>query len=168
MQEIWKDIKGYEGRYQVSNLGNIMSLKKNKILKVFPDGDGYLLASLYDGKKKTFRVHRIVATHFIENILNKEQINHKDCNKQNNSVSNLEWVTRRENTEHAVNNGLYNNGLNNLDIKDNPRNSKITKKQAIEIREVYSKKRISHSELGSMYGLKRSAISDIINKKSWK
>lgn len=121
MQEIWKDIKGYEGLYQVSNLGRIKSLKRQRevnlmystkatvperILK-YGTSQGYLAVTLAKNKVNTkIRVHKLVALNFIPNPENKPHINHKDGNKHNNSVDNLEWVTPKENTKHAIENGL--------------------------------------------------------------
>ena len=105
--EIWKDIPDYEGLYQASNLGNIKSLKKNIILRQNGDNYGYMQVILYNGEtRKTGKVHRLVGKAFIENPENKPQINHKDGNKKNNHVSNLEWLTNRENKKHAINTGL--------------------------------------------------------------
>lgn len=107
MQETWKDIKGYEGLYQVSNLGRVKGLKRNKILKPGKDKDGYLYVTLYNMYKlKGQKVHRLVAQTFILNPENKPQVNHIDGNKQNNIVNNLEWCTRLENIEHAWKTGL--------------------------------------------------------------
>lgn len=106
MQEIWKDIKGYENLYQVSNYGNVRSLnhfrstgkgqclQKGKILKPGIQNVGYKFVVLSkNGKTKGFRVHRLVAQTFIENPNNYPCINHKDENKLNNNVDNLEWCT---------------------------------------------------------------------------
>lgn len=100
--EIWKDIKGYEGLYQVSNLGNIKSLfRYKKILKPTKNTLGYLKVSLYKDKKiKVMSVHRLVAEAFLENTNNFTDINHKDGNKTNNKVENLEWCTRQQNILH--------------------------------------------------------------------
>lgn len=100
--EKWKPIKNYESLYEVSDLGNIKSLKRNVILKVRNDKNGYLVINLCKkGKTKTFKVHRLVAHEFIDNPLNKKEINHKDGNKQNNRVNNLEWCSSKENQIHA-------------------------------------------------------------------
>lgn len=115
MKEIWKDIKGYEGLYQVSNLGNVMSWVNNSqhkrtrglILKPRISKHGYYYINIYkDGKRKTVKNHRLVATHFISNPKNLPCVNHRDGNKLNNKVSNLEWVTYSENRNHAINTGL--------------------------------------------------------------
>lgn len=112
MQVIWKDIKGYEGRYMVSNHGEILSTKfngkgKSRILKQNDKGRGYLSVSLYKDKKvKPRTVHRIVAETFIPNPNNLPQINHIDGNKKNNNINNLEWCTAKENVQHAWKNGL--------------------------------------------------------------
>lgn len=111
MVEIWKDVKDYEGKYQVSNLGRVKSLiyknnannriyKREKILKLFHDRNGYLRVDLKMGKRKNAQVHRLVAIAFIDNTYNKPQVNHKDKNKENNKVENLEWVTNGENQLH--------------------------------------------------------------------
>ena len=106
MQEIWKDIKGYEGLYQVNNFGNIKNTK-GLLIKQFDNHYGYLIVSLFKNKKqKSFPVHRLVAINHIENPSNYEQVNHIDGNKLNNCVDNLEWCTRSQNQIHAFQNGL--------------------------------------------------------------
>lgn len=114
MQEIWKDIEGYEGFYQVSNFGTIKSLSRyikfgnktrysnERILKFHKDKDGYKKVILQkSGKAQNYLIHRLVAQAFIPNPDNKPQINHKDGDKQNNKVDNLEWCTPSENMIHA-------------------------------------------------------------------
>lgn len=109
--EIWKDIKGYEGWYQISNLGNVKSVKREikysngiivpypeKVLKGFIKPNGYKVIDLYKNKKKKkFYIHRLVAESFIDNPLNKPEINHINENKLDNRVGNLEWCTSSEN-----------------------------------------------------------------------
>jgi len=107
--EVWKDVIGYEGLYQVSNLGNVKTCKE-KILKKSFTIDFYHRVNLLNGsenKSKNFRIHRLVAMAFIENLENKETVNHIDGNKQNNNVENLEWATRKEQTQHALRTGLF-------------------------------------------------------------
>ena len=114
MSEIWKDIPGYEGLYQVSNMGRILSLNyghrkswNKKELKLSRSNSGYYHVQLYkNGIVSTKLIHVLVATVFVENCGNKPEVNHKDGNKKNNCASNLEWVTRKENLKHAVENGL--------------------------------------------------------------
>ena len=119
MEEIWKDIEGYERLYQISNLGNVKSLdryiiNKNGDKQYFPGkyltqgiSDNYLKVTLSkNNKQRTFRVHILVARAFIPNPENKPEVNHMDGNKQNNRVDNLEWNTRSENELHAYKNGL--------------------------------------------------------------
>lgn len=113
--EIWKDIKGYEGYYQVSNFGRVKSIERDiphgnriihlhsKILKNRYDAGGYIRISLCkNGVQKSFALHRLVAEHFIPNPNNLPQINHKDENKENNNVDNLEWCTPKYNTNYGT------------------------------------------------------------------
>ena len=123
MEEIWEDIKNYEGLYQASNLGRIRSRykynsrsnnnanlsDKYKMIKPIQISrtNNYLKVSLVKNKKaKQIRVHKIIAETFIDNPYNKLEINHKDGNKHNNKVDNLEWCTTKENIRHAYKNNL--------------------------------------------------------------
>jgi len=110
MKEIWKRIKGFDN-YQISNKGNVIGIG-NFILKSHISNAGYKLIVLTkENKRKCFLVHRLVALHFIENIYNKDYINHIDLNKLNNVSSNLEWCTAKENMRHAINNGRLDNSF---------------------------------------------------------
>ena len=111
MKEIWKNVTGYENYYQVSNFGNVRSLdrldsagrkRKGRTLIPIVDNLGYCSVHLLkNGKTKTIRIHRLVALEFLENPLNYKEINHKDENKQNNSVKNLEWCDRKYNMNYG-------------------------------------------------------------------
>ena len=119
MNEIWQDIAGYEGYYQVSNLGRVKSVsrkvsnghsmvnKEERILLPNTLAKGYYQVTLYNGKtRKCFQVHRLVAMVFIPNPKSLPQVNHKDGNKQNNIADNLEWCDNSGNQLHAWRIGL--------------------------------------------------------------
>ena len=103
MDEIWKDIEGYNGLYQVSNAGRIRSIhySKSKILKQNIIRNYYYVSLSKCGLAKKLRVSRLVAKAFIDNSFNKQQVNHIDGNKLNNCINNLEWCTASENLKHA-------------------------------------------------------------------
>lgn len=109
MQEIWKPIDGYEGRYEISNFGRLKSYLQDRNGKIKIGNKtfkGYRTALLYDadGNKKWIPIHRLVANAFIENPMNLPQINHKDENKENNHVENLEWCTNAYNHNYGTRN----------------------------------------------------------------
>lgn len=110
MDEIWKDIEGYEGLYQVSNLGRVKSLNFNhtneeKILKPKKERKGYLRIGIYKNNiQKYYSVHRLVAEAFLSNTNNFPEVNHRDENKENNCVSNLEWCDKKYNCNYGTRN----------------------------------------------------------------
>lgn len=125
MKEIWKSIVGYEGYYEVSNSGRIKSLtrtetyfhatagklvsrtRQGRMMELKEDRYGYMTVHLrMDGSSKHCTVHRLVAEAFIPNAFNKSTVNHKNCDKKDNSLCNLEWATVSEQTKHAYDNGL--------------------------------------------------------------
>ena len=175
MVYIWKDIKGYEGLYQVSDSGKVKSLTRKNIRrdgvvrilkgkKINPklSKHGYLFVTLSkNGKLKNMSIHRLVAVAFIDNSHNKMEVNHKDGNKLNNSVDNLEWMTRKENMLHAKKNKLINYK------GDSSPNRKLTVENSKQIRKLYEKGKFTQSEIGKMFNVHQSVISNVINNKSW-
>ena len=177
MKEVWKDIKDFEGFYQISNLGRLKTLARTvgarngktreisaKILVIQHNEQGYCRITFTKNKKIFGRkVHRLVAYHFIgEPSTNQTDVNHKDGNKENNRVDNLEWCTRGENVSHAIRTGLKKITGVKLDFKT-----------ANRIRDIYE---ATEPELGHMpamrsltkkYNVSISTIRDIITKKTW-
>jgi hypothetical protein len=158
MKEIWKDIVGYKGLYQISNLGRVRSLPRKwvntqKILIPQPNKQGYLLFGLNRcGKQKRVQAHRLVAIHFISNPNNLPEVNHIDFNKANNQTNNLEWTSSADNTEHALRYGKVFGVKLNYEI-------------AAKIRE--RKGTSSQRELAIEFGVGPDQISRILNYKVW-
>jgi hypothetical protein len=120
MQEIWRNIEGYEQYYQISSYGRVKSkdrkvtnglgnwIKKSRYIKPIPNNQGYLRIQVTkDGIRERIFVHRLVAKAFIPNPEGKPHVNHMDSNPLNNNVENLEWVTHKENMHHAINKGRF-------------------------------------------------------------
>lgn len=134
--QVWKDVKGYEGIYKVSNEGKVFSIVSNRNLKQSRGSkrSPYLRVMLCkQGSKKTVMVHRLVAEAFIPNPSTKEQVNHIDGDKLNNCETNLEWVTRAENQQHAWKEGLHehtrevlrDNGRKNIEKVNDKKRCKV-------------------------------------------
>lgn len=176
MKEIWEDVKRFEDRYKISNLGNIKSLpnkwyfsnggyreSKGKILKKRIGNTGYYYVCIRDKNKciKKVNIHRIVAEAFIKNSNNKPFVNHIDGNKLNNNVNNLEWVTMQENFDHAVKNNLTAKG-------EKCALHKLTEKQVIEIRKLYKEKSgWTYKKLSAAFNTCESNIYYILSGKYW-
>lgn len=161
MKELWKDIKGYEGIYQVDCIGRIKSLKRNIILKKRIGTKGYSFICIYkDGLPKYYSVHRLVAIAFISNPMNKPCVNHLNGIKDDNRIENLEWVTDSENKIHAFATGLR------TDVGENSHYSKLTTDNVINIRRLALSK--THNEIAKMYNVSRVNVTKIINYKTWK
>lgn len=182
MQEIWKDIKGFEGRYQVSNLGNIKSLPikikqksngggfhyqtlRGKILIPVPNSKGYLRVVLRtQEKREVWFVHRLVATHFVENPNNKPIVNHIDNVHTNNVANNLEWCTHQENLKHAV-------GIKGIWVTkgEERENSILTEEDVRWIKEnaIKGDKILGYKSLSKKFGVSPQHIGNIIRGKKW-
>jgi len=167
--EIWLDVIGYEGYYQVSNIGRVKSLErkvvcnssfriaKGYMLNAGSDKDGYLKVVLSkDRLRKTVSIHRIQAIAFIPNPLKKPCVNHKNGIKYDNNLSNIEWVTVSENAKHAHKMGL-------LSTKNG---AKVTEKEVLEIRKIG--KSMLQKEIAKIYNIHSSTIGYILANKTWK
>lgn len=175
IQEIWKHIKGYEGLYLISNLGRVKSLprekltpkgtqcmSKEKFLKTNPSKMGYPVVMLsLNCDIKLHKLHRLIAIAFIPNIENKPFINHKDGNKLNNSLDNLEWCTAKENIQHA-----FDTGLRVSSKGENQGSSKLTAKNILEIRERL-KNGEKQSAIARAYNVHKATIWGIKNNITW-
>jgi len=176
---IWKDIKGWKGEYQVNRKGQIKSLSRPKrfvlhgkerylmtkeiLLKPYLGTDGYTYYFLCNKtKKKTAHLgrHRLIAIYFIPNPSRKKEVNHKNCNRQDDRIGNLEWVTRIENTRHSIKNSKYSICKPG---EDNPA-AKLTEKQ---IRAIRRDNRV-HRIIAMSYGVCRENISQIKRYTRWK
>lgn len=160
MQEVFKDINGYEGLYQISNLGKVKSFNHGspKILKSGKSTSGYSQVYLCKNKtKRQCQIHRLVAMAFIDNPDNKKDVNHINGIKTDNIVANLEWNTRAENIKHA-----YLIGLNK--IGENHGNAKLKESQVLSI----LNDNRSHSKIALDYHVSRKLISKIKSRKLWK
>jgi len=170
--EIWKDIPGYEGLYQVSDMGRVKSvarikqngrsyhLAKERILKQNLLSSGYLRIGLHkNAKRKSLSVHRLVLLVFVgESDLT---VNHKDGIKTNNTLNNLEYCTQSENIKHAFRLGLTDHGGEN-----NPQ-SKLSKSDVRKIRALYKTGKYLFTEIGEMFNVTGKHVSKIINRKYW-
>lgn len=172
MDEIWKQIKGYEGRYEISNMGRVKSLSRLKVIRKarFITKEKLLRYPIINyphvtlsnslGVRKTELIHRLIAIAFIPNPDEKPEVNHIDGNPKNFSISNLEWVTKSENGKHAfkIGNKVAKKGEDNEQCI-------LTDKEVTEIRQKYNTGNYTTRKLGLMYGVSCGYISILINNK---
>lgn len=169
MHEIWKPVVGYEGLYEVSCFGNIRSIDRidsagmrraGKMMHQCNDLDGYLLTGFcMNGKTRSMRVHRIVAEAFISNPDALPHVNHIDGDKKNNRVENLEWVTHRQNKEHAKNHGLTARGTGSG-------RSTLSEKDVDAIRKM-TQEGFGPKAISKMLGIGISAINHVRQGRCW-
>lgn len=168
----WKNIRGYKGHYMISNHGEVWSLQRTaktiygkrqvpgKILKLRISNQGYLRAHLCKNNiRKMFSVHRLVALAFIPNPTRRTTVNHRDSNKLNNHVANLEWLTIGENHKHSFDNGRY-----KMLGKNHPQ-SKLGNQKVKQIRKSYGK--IPSRVLAKKFNISPSTICDIVKRRTW-
>lgn len=162
--EIIKDIKGFEGRYTISNLGIVRSLLTGKEMKPYITSKGYARVNLrfaHSREYKSLLVHRLVAGNFIPNPNNYKEINHKDCNRLNNKVDNLEWCDRFYNIKYAFEKGRASNkGVRNP-------NSKLNEDDIEAIKAMMKTGRFFQSDIAKLFNVHKNTIQMIDSNKTW-
>ena len=160
--------------YVIEYDGCILS-KQNKPLKFAIDKKGYCRVGLMiNGKLTTKKVHRLVCEMYKENPYNKGQVNHIDGNKLNNHIDNLEWCTAKENTKHAIDNGLFVFSTKESSVNTNPKKGELngmsilTNTDILDIRSSFLPRKITRKILALKYNVSEHCIKDIVNRKSWK
>lgn len=163
MTEEIKNIRGYEGRYTISNLGIVRSLITNKVLNPGITKFGYARINLRDenNKSKSFFVHRLVAMNFLQNPNNYPEVNHIDCNRLNNRTDNLEWVSKKQNIKHSF---LY--GKKSNKGRKNP-NAKLIEEDIVAIRALNKTGRFSNNQISKLFNISSSSVDNIINNTTW-
>lgn len=169
--EIWKDVVGFEGYYQVSNLGQVKRIAggpgavADRILKPARRGY-YLFVGLWrDGEPTLQSIHRLVAEAFLSCPLEHHQVNHKNGDKHDNRAENLEWVTPSENLIHAC---TILGFQPPIIIGDANPKAKLTQHDVMKIRQLYATGNYSQRELGQQFGVSKQNIADIVHRRIWK
>lgn len=155
---MWKDIKEYEGLYIISDKGEIKN-KMGQLKKLNIAKNGYVIVDLYKNNiRHTYLVHRLVAQAFIDNPYNLDLINHKDGNKQNNCIENLEWCDYSYNLKHAIKNNLRRENYEYASV--------LSKEEVLEIPKMV-KWGLSKCEIARALNVNIGAIKDIFKGKTW-
>lgn len=159
--EIWKDVKEFEGHYQVSNLGNVRSIKFGKILPIVETNKfGYKKFMLRKPNyKKIVFTHRVVAECFINNPLNKPFVNHKNSIKNDNNIENLEWCTASENLKHSFSHGK------NSQVGERNAKSKLTSDEVYKIK--FETDGMIHSQIAKIYNIHTNHVGSIKRNERW-
>ena len=165
-KEVWKDVVGYEGFYEVSDMGNVRDKRIMVVRKATVNKVGYSVVGLTaNGNRKLFLLHRLIALAFIDNPENKPQINHKNGVKTDNYLSNLEWVTNKENAIHATEMGLKDydkiRGVKN-------HNNKLSESDVREIRRDYIEGVTAKKIFATKYNVASASIGQIVRREIWK
>jgi hypothetical protein len=167
MKEEWKWIKNFKGLYKISNKGRVKSYHKSKDGKILSSKNvsSYECITLCKNGKRFYRkIHRLVGKHFIDNPKNKPEINHIDCNKHNNKVTNLEWVTSRENSLHAYkNNPDMINGMIDYNKNERPKTILQLDKETNEVISEFNNSKKAEKATGVCY----RNILQVANKREF-
>jgi predicted XRE-type DNA-binding protein len=159
---MFKTLKEDE-RFEISQLGIVRGIKKKNIKSQYIGSTGYYFVSISkNNRSRPFRVHRLLASAFIPNPNNYPEVNHKDGCKTNNSLENLEWVTHRQNMEHAFDTGLANN------TGEKNGQSKLSASQVDEIKKHLLRGHLSQYKIAEMFGVSRSCVLGIKLGRLWK
>lgn len=151
-----------DNRFEISQIGIIRNAKTKSIKSQYVSSTGYYMISISkNNKSKSFRVHRLLANNFIDNPNKLKEVNHKDGNKLNNSLTNLEWVSHFGNMQHAFNTGL----VNNTGIKNGM--AKLNQHKVADIK-IMLQQGVSQYKIAQKYNVSRSAILKIHLNQTWK
>lgn len=155
----WVEMPGFNGRYYACKEGVILSVNykrtgKMRELRPLMSKDGYVSVSLrVEGRDKRFKIHRLIAQSFIDNPENKEQVNHKNFNRTDNDLSNLEWATAKENNNHA---------------RYRRKSNKLNEGKVLEIRDKYRPHIYTRKDLAKEYGVSVGCINHVVDRTEWK
>lgn len=156
---MWKQIRNYN--YEINEQGIVKNIRTGKIRNSFKRRDGYIGIQLYIGKVVNFQLHRLLAEVFISNPENKKYVNHKDSNRSNNSLDNLEWVTLKENVIHGY---KYGNASN---VGSSNGFSKLNEEMVYEIKKKRFEENMSYKQLADAFDVSYSCISGILQNRNW-